>query len=291
MKISIITVNLNNRTGLAKTLQSVFERQGKFSDFEQIVIDGGSSDGSVDVITSYTGRLAYWVSEPDGGIYNAMNKGVSKATGEYLLFLNSGDWLNDNVLEQTIPELSGADVLYGDQMIHSKGKYTLWSLPKACLISESFFANGSIPHSGSFIKASLFMNKKYDESYSIIADLVFFHNALTHGAVFKKTDCKLSVFEHGGISTNPKMREKHDAELERFNSTTFGPKALPFIRDRMLLTQILGSAFELAPITPSDIPTLRHWIGLFYFLNRTPMLRRMPKAIALIMDRHENKRL
>lgn len=89
-KLSIITVNLNDYKGLEKTLKSVWENQS-FSDFEHIVIDGASTDGSVDVIKRYANKLAYWVSEPDSGIYNAMNKGILKAKGDYLLFLNGRD--------------------------------------------------------------------------------------------------------------------------------------------------------------------------------------------------------
>ena len=93
MKLSIITVNLNNRDGLKKTIDSVISQT--FKDFEWIVIDGGSTDGSRELIEQYVNHFAYWVSEPDKGVYNAMNKGVKKAKGEYLQFLNSGDWLRD----------------------------------------------------------------------------------------------------------------------------------------------------------------------------------------------------
>ena len=98
MKISIITINLNNVSGLENTLSSV--RAQTFRDFEQIVVDGGSSDGSVDVIRANSDWIAQWISEPDSGIYNAMNKGVRMASGDYLLFLNSGDCLaSPKVLE------------------------------------------------------------------------------------------------------------------------------------------------------------------------------------------------
>ncbi len=87
LKLSIITINLNNLAGLQKTMQSVFEQT--FTDYEYIVIDGGSTDGSKEYIEQHSDKLAYWVSEKDKGIYNAMNKGIIKAGGDYLLFLNS----------------------------------------------------------------------------------------------------------------------------------------------------------------------------------------------------------
>ena len=94
MKYSIITINYNNRDGLEKTIQSVINQTCQ--DFEFIIIDGGSTDGSVDIIKKYNDRINYWVSEPDKGIYNAMNKGILQAHGEYLNFMNSGDCFFDN---------------------------------------------------------------------------------------------------------------------------------------------------------------------------------------------------
>ena len=89
MKLSVITINFNNRDGLRKTIESVVNQT--YNDFEYIIIDGGSTDGSVDVIKEYADRIDYWVSEPDKGIYNAMNKGIDVAKGEYCIFMNSGD--------------------------------------------------------------------------------------------------------------------------------------------------------------------------------------------------------
>lgn len=97
MKLSIITINYNNREGLRKTIESVVAQTTR--EFEYIVIDGGSTDGSVDVIKEFSDYIDYWVSEPDKGIYNAMNKGVKVAHGDYCQFLNSGDWLYDSNVE------------------------------------------------------------------------------------------------------------------------------------------------------------------------------------------------
>ena len=115
MKLSIITINYNHKEGLLKTIKSVVNQT--YHDIEYIVIDGGSTDGSVDVVKQYEDSISYWVSEPDCGIYNAMNKGVAKATGEYCLFLNSGDSLHgtDSILE-FVSKLSGEDLLMGRVM-------------------------------------------------------------------------------------------------------------------------------------------------------------------------------
>ena len=113
MKLSIVTINYNNLAGLRKTMESVFSQTCK--DFEYIVIDGSSTDGSAEYVRTQADKLTYWVSEPDTGIYNAMNKGVRAATGEYVLMLNSADSLVDEyVIERIIPELDGTDIVQGN---------------------------------------------------------------------------------------------------------------------------------------------------------------------------------
>ena len=110
MKLSIITVNKNNAAGLKQTMESVISQD--FDDYEYIVIDGGSSDESTAVIRQYEHKLAYWVSEPDSGIFNAMNKGIGKASGEYCLFLNSGDALTENSLINVFSVDLSEDIIY-----------------------------------------------------------------------------------------------------------------------------------------------------------------------------------
>ena len=98
-KISIITINYNDKIGLSKTINSVLNQS--WQKFEFIVIDGGSNDGGLEVIEQHKDKIDYWVSEPDKGVYNAMNKGIKVAKGEYLIFMNSGDtFYDDNVLEK-----------------------------------------------------------------------------------------------------------------------------------------------------------------------------------------------
>ena len=111
MKYSIITINFNNREGLERTIKSVITQTCQ--DFEYIIIDGGSTDGSIDIIKKYANKIHYWVSEPDNGIYHAMNKGVQFAHGEYLNFMNSGDFFIDiEVLSDLFPFLNN-DIITG----------------------------------------------------------------------------------------------------------------------------------------------------------------------------------
>ena len=161
MKISIITVNLNNRDGLQKTIDSVVSQT--FKDFEWIVIDGGSTDGSKELIEQYADHITYWVSEPDKGIYNAMNKGIKVSKGEYLFFLNSGDWLwEPNTLlsvAEAMKSLPENCFLYGscfDRDLKNNNPPEKLDL--------AFFLNSTLCHQVVFHPRSAFPEEGYDES-------------------------------------------------------------------------------------------------------------------------------
>jgi len=164
MKLSIITINLNNHEGLRKTIDSVIGQT--FRDFEWIVIDGGSTDGSKELIEQYADHFAYWVSEPDRGIYQAMNKGIKVAKGEYLQFLNSGDWLwNETVLQEVFSSNCHEDVLYGD-CIEADGSNS--AFPEK--LDALFLYRGNINHQSSFLKATLFQDHLYSEEFKVASD-------------------------------------------------------------------------------------------------------------------------
>ena len=109
---SIITVCYNEISYIKKTLDSIIRQTS--NNYELIVVDGGSTDGTKEVIQQYEKHIAWWCSEPDKGIYNAMNKGVSHATGEYVIFMNAGDWFyDDRVLEHVYKSGMSTDVIEG----------------------------------------------------------------------------------------------------------------------------------------------------------------------------------
>ncbi|MBI4947160.1 MAG: glycosyltransferase [Bacteroidetes bacterium] len=198
-KLSIITVNLNNVDGLLKTIESVVEQT--FSDYEYIVIDGGSIDGSVESIKKYADKIRYWVSEPDKGIYNAMNKGIKQAKGEYCLFLNSGDWLFEkDTLSNVFKKFPDQDIVYGNLQT-PKGT---WTYPQKLTFSVFFFS--SIAHPATFIRKSLFDTYGYyNENYTIASDWEFFIIALVkNNCSYKHIDNTISCFEFGGMSTDEK---------------------------------------------------------------------------------------
>ena len=219
-KLSIITINYNNKAGLEKTVQSVVSQT--WQDFEFIVIDGNSSDGSKDVLNAYSSFFTYAVSEPDSGIYNAMNKGIKISTGDYLMFLNSGDALIDNnILEKLNAELNGQyDIYYGD-ILHIDGiKQEVRTSPKN--LNFAFFYEQNISHQASFIKAKLFKDIfLYNENLKIVSDWEFFTYAICkREATYKHLDSVIVTYDGTGISSNsintPEITKERDASLHRY---------------------------------------------------------------------------
>lgn len=200
MKLSIITVNLNNISGLKKTIESIVSQT--FHDFEWIVIDGGSIDGSKELIEQYADHFAYWVSEPDKGIYNAMNKGIKKAHGEYLQFLNSGDWLSDeNVLQDFAKAGFAADIVDGDIHLIYDNREVDASAPER--VDFNYMVHhGTIWHPCAFIKKALFEKcGYYNEEYRIISDWEFFmKSVIVHGASYDHFKRIVACFPVDGIS-------------------------------------------------------------------------------------------
>jgi len=185
MELSIITINKNNAAGLEETLASVACQT--FQDYEYIVIDGASNDGSVERIKKYADKITYWASEPDTGIYNAMNKGIRKARGEFCLFLNSGDWLIDReTLQNVFGEIAGlppAGVYYSDGM---KSNNTLDKVPESITVNTVIFGRGC-QHQNAIIKRSLFLEHGlYNENLKVTADRefwlkeVYLHKTIFH---------------------------------------------------------------------------------------------------------------
>lgn len=219
--ISVITINYNNKLGLHNTARSVVAQT--YKDFEWIVIDGGSKDGSADVIKEYSGQITYWVSEPDGGIYNAMNKGIAHASGDYCLFLNSGDCLyNENVLQDLSGEIHTEDLVYGNQIDSVTGKRKGNFRGDIITLADFFYT--SFPHQATFIKRELF--KKwggYDEKYRIVSDWkLFLEMVVLHNATIKYIDKPVALFDSTGVSS----RAEPGSESNRVMKELFPQRVL-----------------------------------------------------------------
>lgn len=209
MKLSIITINYNNAAGLKKTLDSVAAQT--YTDFEHIIVDGASTDGSVDEIIAYSQspianrHKITWISEQDTGIYNAMNKGVRMASGEYILMLNSGDYLVDeHVIENVIPLLDGTDIIQGNTISMIDEQMQINRGYGKSDISFIDVYNGHFLHQAMFAKRILFDQYGYfDENYKIGGDTVFFLKTLGLGnASFVYRDINIAYFDVDGISAN-----------------------------------------------------------------------------------------
>jgi glycosyltransferase involved in cell wall biosynthesis len=213
-KISIITVNYNNLEGLQKTIESISSQT--WQEFEHIIIDGGSTDGSVAYIESNAQLFKYWVSEPDKGVYYAMNKGIAKASGEYLLFLNSGDhFYNHKVLEQNHQEINDAAIIYFNLQVVAGHKVFIKEYPD--LLSFSYFVKDTLPHPATFIAKSAFEKTNfYKEDFKILSDWKFFIDSICkYNMSYKKINNTLSTFYIGGMSSDPSNRDIKQDERQQ----------------------------------------------------------------------------
>ena len=209
MLLSIITINYNNRDGLQKTIDSVITQTWK--DYEWIVIDGGSTDGSKELIDKYQKHFSYWCSEPDNGVYNAMNKGIAKAKGEYLSFMNSGDtFYGVDTLNSIFCKKRTGDVLYGDCMRIYKDHKELLRYPR---IMELYVLHcDPICHQAMMIRTSLLSDSGYDESFKVCADYKHLMDIAVHGVSFEYVGVTVCRYDMSGISShyNDEMKREID---------------------------------------------------------------------------------
>ena len=226
MKLSIITINYNNKEGLQKTIDSVVCQTWR--DFEWIVIDGGSTDGSKELIEQYQQHFAYWCSEPDKGVYNAMNKGIKHAKGEYLNFMNSGDcFYEDNTLYKVFGNnCISEDMIYGDWIRHESERNVFFHAPQEASLYTFYISN--ICHQALFIKTLILKTKGYDESYHIYADWARWIELMIDSCTSKYIPVTICYFDaQNGISN--RMVPDMDLELEEVKAII--PKSFRFVLD------------------------------------------------------------
>lgn len=233
MTLSIITVNLNNREGLQRTIDSVVGQT--FTDYEWIVIDGGSTDGSRDLIEKYQDHFAYWCSEPDKGIYNAMNKGIAHAKGEWLQFLNSGDWLYENTtLEKVFSKEYVADVLYGDSIYIRKDSSFAHICPDQ--LTLSYLYSDFLNHQATFYKKELFDTYRYDETLRIYADWKLSLQLLLDGIIFQHIPFFVVNYDFTGLSAY--MSESLAKEYQKIKDETI-PYHLRIDMEKLVMVKAL----------------------------------------------------
>ena len=224
-KVSVITINFNNKAGLVNTIQSVISQT--FSDFEFIIIDGKSMDGSMDVINKYSDKISNWVSEKDEGIYDALNKGLSKATGEYCFFLNSGDYFSSSdVLQKIFSANTNVDIIYGDVKLEINSQL-VGEKKHPDILSKHYLLTEVVAHQAQFIKRKLFEDfGNYDLNYKIAADYEFFIRMIfKHSVSTKHLPLFISSFDISGLSNNPEKLKQIKEERKIIHKKYF-PKML-----------------------------------------------------------------
>ncbi len=265
--VTIITVNRNNIAGLHATLDSVVGQS--FKDYEHIIIDGGSDDGSAELLGKYPHLSPSSITEQDKGIYNAMNKGIARAKGEYILFLNSGDELHDNgVLANMAKHLNGHDLVYGrDTLVKADG--TRWLKPYPDLMTFSFMFRDTLPHSATFIRRTLFDTVgPYDEEMRICSDWKFFMLALfKHDCSCLYVPIPVSVFALNGISANPENFSAVDRERAQVIEQFF-PRFRTDFQELLLLRSENARFISLKQhLNASRLLRVLQSLGFLSFLN------------------------
>lgn len=259
MRLSIITINYNNAEGLRKTMESVLAQT--YKDFEYVIVDGASTDDSVNVICSYSqssianSLKIEWISKPDTGIYNAMNKGIKMANGEYLLFLNSGDFLiADDVLEKVFKNECTAEILCARCNVSDNGKVVWTSNPPEKVTFGTLYTVG-LAHQSTFIRKILFEQYGYyDESYRYNADIEFWYRTIVdNGASTQKIDIITTDYNLDGVSEKKKNDPVFIGEHKRILAKPIYQNILP---DYKRYKSIIPIAQEY------------QWINKYTFLRR-----------------------
>ncbi|MCK4678322.1 MAG: glycosyltransferase [Bacteroidales bacterium] len=217
--LSIITVVLNDAEAFENTFHNV--RNQKFEGIQYIIIDGNSSDGTIELIKKYEEHIDYWSSEPDNGIYDAMNKGIARANGEWIMFLNAGDtFYNDHILTDIFSEdLSDVDVIYGDSI----ADYGSFSICQKAGNLKDLWRGMRFNHQSVIVKTELLKRRPFNLKFSIGADFDFIYHQYLQKKKFKYFPLPISVFDVNGISNKRPVKSfcQHVQIVRTHHSTSF----------------------------------------------------------------------
>ncbi len=224
-KISIITVCKNAENSIERTIKSVINQI--YENIEYIVIDGQSTDGTIQIIEKYQDKITYFISEPDSGIYNAMNKSIQIASGDYLLFLNAGDCLFDsNTIKRIFIKAKDEELVFGDVLLLKKGKpFFIKKIPEK--LTDFFLINDTLPHQGTFFSKRIFDKfDGYRELYKISADYDLILHSIKNGLSYKKVKGIISIVEFEGLNSNRtniglREAERREIQAQFYQNNTF----------------------------------------------------------------------
>lgn len=246
--ITVVTIVLNGVAFLEKTIQSVISQN--YENIEYIIIDGGSTDGTIDIIKKYENKITHWISEPDTGIYDALNKGVGLTSGDWINFMTGGDKFYSNEVIHKIfdNQAHDTDIIYGDMQLDRKGVLqTKKAKSLNVLWKKVAFCTQSV-----FVSAQYCKQHKFSLQYSIAGDFDFFHSAFFyHHAKFEYVETIIAVFLHGGASNiagearkqNFKVINSYDGYHIKFNLYYFA-SLLPKLIEEKVKTRIRGIKYN-----------------------------------------------
>lgn len=257
-KISVITVCFNAAEQIEQTIQSVLNQD--YPNIEYIIIDGGSKDSTMRIVDKYSAHLSYCVSEKDNGIYNAMNKGIAHATGEWIIFRNAGDpFVSDHTLSEIFacPVDESVDVLHGDCIyVNVWG----WKRAKPAIIYDDKVWKKSMPvlHPASFVRTSVHKMYPFDEQFRISGDFDLFHRLLSDNKRFEYRPVPVAYFETGGFAMSHLKRTfKEDAYIRSGRSSRhMSLKELPpyfVLCVKLTLLDIVSRSKILASLRRKDL--------------------------------------
>lgn len=215
--VSVVTICYNAVSLIEDTIKSVVGQT--YPDIEYIVIDGGSNDGTVDIIKKYESMISYWVSEPDGGIYDAMNKGIKAATGKWINFMNTGDsYYTETSVEQFVNMVSNdAVIVYGDTVL----KYHLGKRLERAESISLLYNKMPFGHQSTFVDVAYHKQHLFDTTFRSSGDFKFFHDAYERGVKFQHVSMPIALYaaENGMSSTNWRIVAREDARIMGVENT------------------------------------------------------------------------
>lgn len=247
MKVTVVTAVLNDAGHIEQTILSVISQTD--IEIEYIIVDGGSKDGTLELIGKYKDKISLLISEPDRGVYDAMNKGIKYSTGDFVYFLNSGDvLLNPSILSKIkLEELKERNAIIYGNVVVAYGNIEALEKPRPFFNSKMKFKGIGICHQSMFFPGKLIRNEKYDLSYNIAADYDLAYRLWRKGTVFLYKDITIAKYDWGkGISSNPYKlldvyRENARVCHQQLNPLYWAKMVLEYIRLQKKLANLKNS--------------------------------------------------
>ena len=247
MKVTVVTAVLNDAGHIEQTILSVISQTD--IEIEYIIVDGGSKDGTLELIGKYKDKISLLISEPDRGVYDAMNKGIKYSTGDFVYFINSGDvLLNPSILSKIkLEELKERNAIIYGNVVVAYGNIEALEKPRPFFNSKMKFKGIGICHQSMFFPGELIRNEKYDLSYKIAADYDLVYRLWRKGTEFLYRDITIAKYDWGkGISSNPYKlldvyRENARVCHQQLNPLYWAKMVLEYIRLQKKLANLKNS--------------------------------------------------